>query len=247
MRRRSRRPPCCSTCSRSWFRPETARGGSRPAWSRVSPCCRNTRASSSASACCSGSSSCPRSGAGCCRSGPISEASIALLMFLPVVLWNADHDWISFRLQFGRVGSGGFTLRYLGEFLAGQIGLASPFIAILGVAGLVSIARSRDSKRALDRPRLMVPALAFFLWQSLRGRVQGNWPSFLYPAFAVAAVAACLSPALQQWRALRWSARAGDAGCACHDGAHLCASGLWDRARRPRTDLAHAGRRASDG
>jgi hypothetical protein len=55
---------------------------------------------------------------------------------------------------------------------------------------------------------LMVPAIAFFLWQSLRGRVQGNWPSFLYPAFAVAAVAASLSPALQQWRALRWSARA---------------------------------------
>ena len=54
----------------------------------------------------------------------------------------------------------------------------------------------------------MVPAIAFFLWQSLRGRVQGNWPSFLYPAFAVAAVAASLSPALQHWRALRWSARA---------------------------------------
>ena len=54
----------------------------------------------------------------------------------------------------------------------------------------------------------MVPALVFFLWQSLRSRVQGNWPSFLYPAFAVAAVAASLSPALQKWRALRWSARA---------------------------------------
>ena len=138
---------------------------------------------------------------------PYLGGVIALLMFLPVVLWNTNHDWISFRLQFGRVGSGGLTLRYLGEFLAGQIGLASPFIAILGVAGLVSIARSRESKSALITA-LVVPAIAFFLWQSLRGRVQGNWPSFLYPAFAVAAVAASLSPALQQWRALRWSARA---------------------------------------
>jgi 4-amino-4-deoxy-L-arabinose transferase-like glycosyltransferase len=138
---------------------------------------------------------------------PYLGGAIALLMFAPVVLWNAGHDWLSFRLQFGRVGSGGFTLRYMGEFLAGQIGLASPFIAILGVAGLVSIARAPGSKRILIAA-LMIPAIAFFLWQSLRGRVQGNWPSFLYPAFAVAAVAASLSPPLQKWRALRWSARA---------------------------------------
>ena len=138
---------------------------------------------------------------------PYLGGAIALLMFAPVVLWNAGHDWLSFRLQFGRVGSGGLTLRYLGEFLAGQLGLASPFIAILGVAGLVSIARSRDPKLALVTA-LMVPALVFFLWQSLRSRVQGNWPSFLYPAFAVAAVAASLSPALQKWKALRWSASA---------------------------------------
>ena len=82
---------------------------------------------------------------------PYLGGAIALLMFAPVVLWNADHDWISFRLQFGRVGSGGFTLRYLGEFLAGQIGLASPFIAILGVAGLVSIARAPRFQARADR------------------------------------------------------------------------------------------------
>jgi 4-amino-4-deoxy-L-arabinose transferase-like glycosyltransferase len=138
---------------------------------------------------------------------PYIGGVLAFLMFAPVVLWNANHDWLSFRLQFGRVGTGGFTLRFLGEFLAGQLGLASPFIAILGVAGLVSIARQRNPKLALVTA-LMIPALAFFLWQSLRSRVQGNWPSFLYPAFAVAAVAAYLNPALQSWRGLRWSAQA---------------------------------------
>jgi len=137
---------------------------------------------------------------------PYLGGVIAFLIFAPVVLWNADHDWASFRLQFGRVGSGGFTLRYLGEFLAGQAGLASPFLAILGVAGLVSITRAPGAHRALIAA-LVVPAMAYFIWHSLRGRVQGNWPSFLYPAFAVAAVTASLSPALQQWRALRWSAR----------------------------------------
>ena len=137
---------------------------------------------------------------------PYLGGVIALAMFAPVIVWNANHDWVSFRLQFGRVGSGGFTLRYLGEFLAGQLGLASPFIAILGVAGVVSIARSPHSQRTLI-VALMVPAVAFFIWHSLRGRVQGNWPSFLYPAFAVAAVAASMSPELEKWRALRWSRR----------------------------------------
>jgi 4-amino-4-deoxy-L-arabinose transferase-like glycosyltransferase len=133
----------------------------------------------------------------------------ALGMFLPVIVWNANHDWVSLRLQFGRIGSGGFTVRYLAEFLAGQVGLASPFIAILGVAGLVSILRSRvgvRSKRMLIAA-LMAPAVAYFIWHSLRGRVQGNWPSFLYPAFAIGAVAAITSRTLQQWWALRWSRR----------------------------------------
>ena len=138
---------------------------------------------------------------------PYLGGVVALMMFVPVILWNASHDWVSFRLQFGRVGSGGFTLRYLGEFLAGQLGLASPFIAILGVAGVVSFARQPGSKGALIAG-LMAPAIAFFLWQSLRSRVQGNWPSFLYPTFAVAAVAALSNPALQSWRGLRWSSRA---------------------------------------
>jgi 4-amino-4-deoxy-L-arabinose transferase-like glycosyltransferase len=140
---------------------------------------------------------------------PYLGGGVALGMFLPVIVWNANHDWVSLGLQFGRIGSGGFTLRYLGELFAAQLGLASPFIAILGVAGLVSIARARGalSSRKMLVAALMAPAMAYFLWHSLRGRVQGNWPSFLYPMFAIAAAAAISSPKLQQWRGLRWSRR----------------------------------------
>jgi 4-amino-4-deoxy-L-arabinose transferase-like glycosyltransferase len=125
---------------------------------------------------------------------PYIGATIALLMFLPVVLWNAEHGWVSFAAQFGRLEAGGFTLRYLGEFLAGQVALATPFIAILGIAGIVMILRSRDamhSERAL-LVAMIAPATLYFLWHSLHDRVQGNWPSFLYPALAIAASAACL-------------------------------------------------------
>jgi len=123
---------------------------------------------------------------------PYLGAATALLMFVPVVLWNAAHGWISFAMQFGRVGSGGWTLRYLGEFLGGQLVLATPFIAVLGIAGIVAILRSPDARRS--RPALLgamiAPATAYFLWHSLHDRVQGNWPSFLYSALAIAAAAA---------------------------------------------------------
>ena len=37
---------------------------------------------------------------------------------------------------------------------------------------------------------LVAPAILYFLVHALHDRVQGNWPSFLYPAFAIAAAAA---------------------------------------------------------
>lgn len=123
---------------------------------------------------------------------PYLGALLALALFTPTLLWNAQHGWISFAKQFGRVGEGGFTLRYLGEFLAGQIGLATPFIAVLAMAGLTNAAApGRRSRSALLLPAALVaPAVAYFLWHSLHARVQGNWPSFLYPALSIAAAAA---------------------------------------------------------
>lgn len=127
-------------------------------------------------------------------SWPYLGGMIALLMFFPVVLWNAEHGWASFVMQLGRIDAGGFTPRYLGEFLAGQLVLATPFIGILAVAGIVMVLRSRDamhSERAL-LVAMIAPATLYFLWHSLHDRVQGNWPSFLYPILAIAASAACL-------------------------------------------------------
>ena len=140
---------------------------------------------------------------------PYLGGALALLMFVPVILWNANHEWASFAMQFGRVGGAGFTLRYLAEFLAAQIGLATPFIAVVGVAGLVSIVRSSDAMRSPLAliVAIMVPAIVYFVWHSLHDRVQGNWPSFLYPAFAIAAVAAIARGALERPAVLRWSRR----------------------------------------
>ncbi len=141
---------------------------------------------------------------------PYLGGMIAFLMFLPVVLWNADHGWVSFATQFGRMEAGGFTLRYLGEFLAGQLVLATPFLAILSVAGIAMVLRSRDAMRSGSAllVAMIAPATIYFLSHSLHDRVQGNWPSFLYPVLAITASAACLSVAEGRGSAvLRFSRR----------------------------------------
>ena len=120
---------------------------------------------------------------------PYLGAALALVMFAPVIVWNATHGWISIAWQFGRVVTRSFSLRYLGDFVAGQLGLATPFILVLGLTGVIGIVSTEARRRApiLLIAALLAPATAYFLWHSLHSRVQGNWPSFLYPAFCIAA------------------------------------------------------------
>ena len=137
---------------------------------------------------------------------PYLGGVVALGLFVPNLMWNAAHGWASFAFQFGRVEGHGFTLRFLAEFLGAQLILATPFILVLGVAGLA--AAPRGDRRAL-LGALIWPAVIYFVWHSLHDRVQGNWPCFLYPALAIAAADAMLRTDWQGWRAplVRWSKR----------------------------------------
>jgi 4-amino-4-deoxy-L-arabinose transferase-like glycosyltransferase len=119
---------------------------------------------------------------------PYAGGVLAVLIFAPVIAWNAAHDWISFKFQFGRAAGGGLTWRYFGEFILGQAALASPFILILGIAGFARASRIGSAARPIALgAALMWPAVVYFLVHATHDRVQGNWPSFLFPAFALLA------------------------------------------------------------
>ncbi len=116
---------------------------------------------------------------------PWAGGALALLLFAPHLLWQAQHDWMTFAFQFGRVGGGNPTARYLIEFVGAQLGLATPFILVLGMIGFWAARRRGD-----DRFLLFVPlavSLLYFLQHALHDRVQGNWPGFLYPLLAILA------------------------------------------------------------
>jgi 4-amino-4-deoxy-L-arabinose transferase-like glycosyltransferase len=111
---------------------------------------------------------------------------------LPVVNWNRAHGWASFAKQGGRVADWhpARAARFLGELVASQIGLATPLVFALCVAGVVLAVRmawrSRDAGWMLLAV-MTVPAVAAFVQHALGGRVQGNWPAIIYPAAVIAA------------------------------------------------------------
>jgi 4-amino-4-deoxy-L-arabinose transferase-like glycosyltransferase len=124
--------------------------------------------------------------------GPYVACVVATIVFLPVLVWNAHHGWISFVFQV-RHGLGapkGSALlaawHHEGDFFGGQAGLASPILFVmLGVA----TARALSRRVRADRFVLAMVALVsfgFFVYSALRQRVEPNWPAPAYiPAIAL--------------------------------------------------------------
>ena len=124
---------------------------------------------------------------------PYLGGVVAFAVCAPVILWNAEHHWVSFIKQFGRARVEHLTLRYVAEIVPTQLLFASPLVFVLGAMGLYAIATKRGGAyvvRALLNAIIWIIVL-YFTWHSLHSRVEANWFSPIYPAFAiVAAVAA---------------------------------------------------------
>ncbi|MGQ0684756.1 glycosyltransferase family 39 protein [Bradyrhizobium sp.] len=122
---------------------------------------------------------------------------VALALFAPVILWNADHQWVSFIKQMGRARIEDFRPAFIAELVPTQVAFATPLVFILGAMGLHAMAWRQSGAHAA---RVLVGTMfwtivAYFAWHSLHARVEANWFAPVYPAFAVAAaVAAQLTP-----------------------------------------------------
>ncbi|MBY4639961.1 glycosyltransferase family 39 protein [Gluconacetobacter entanii] len=124
------------------------------------------------------------------RPAPWAGALVAVAVISPVIWWNATHHWASLLRQGGRVGDwhAGRALGFLGELVGGQVGLATPGIFVLFLAGVVLVTRNarRVPAQGVLLWMIVVPT-AVFVTHALGDRVQANWPVILYPLLAVAA------------------------------------------------------------
>ncbi len=136
---------------------------------------------------------------------------VAFAIFSPVILWNADHQWVSFIKQLGRARVEGMTLKYLGEMIPTQFIFATPSVFILGVFGLYALARARAVHAAgavlVNISVWMI--FLYFVWHALHARVEANWLGPVYPAFAIAAAYAAWGTTWnpREQRTMDWSRR----------------------------------------
>lgn len=118
--------------------------------------------------------------------------------FTPVLIWNADNGWATFRhvlYQGGMGKSSLFTLRYVVDFIGTQALLLSPLIfVLLLMAWFGSSAASRLKPADASYLRWMsATTFVVFFGLSFHVRIYGNWPAPAYIA-AIVLLAALYSP-----------------------------------------------------
>lgn len=110
---------------------------------------------------------------------------LAFLGTVPILLWNHQHDWISFRFQFqhGFIPSNRSLLNNIGEFLGGQLGtfglLLFPLVCFTSVKGVSDGWRQRNPVRFFIAV-CPLPMLLFFCYTGASAKVEANWPQVAY-------------------------------------------------------------------
>jgi 4-amino-4-deoxy-L-arabinose transferase-like glycosyltransferase len=130
---------------------------------------------------------------------PCCAALIAATLFLPVAIWNYQHDWASFKFQLVRAtATHEWSVRTFGDFIGLQFGLVGFIMLPVVLTGVVLTTwrgyRRLDAVAILLSTSVIVP-LGYFLWKSLTLRVGDTWPMFMWPAgFAAAAINIAMLP-----------------------------------------------------
>jgi 4-amino-4-deoxy-L-arabinose transferase-like glycosyltransferase len=126
--------------------------------------------------------------------GPYVACVVATVVFLPVLRWNADHQWISFlyQMKHGLAAPEGSALRaawrHEGDFFGGQLGLITPILFVLCAMAVWRALKANSDDRRLVLAVIALATFLFFTYSAVRQRVEPNWPSPAYiPAIILVA------------------------------------------------------------
>ena len=133
--------------------------------------------------------------------GPYVACVAATLVFLPVLHWNATHDWVSFRfqLQHGLGTPKGSALNRELDLIGGQLGLVSPILFVMMAAAVW-----RTLRRPADDARFLLGVVAvgswvFFVYSATRRSVEANWPAPSYVPGVALLAALATTAGHQRW------------------------------------------------
>ena len=146
---------------------------------------------------------------------PWLAALIAVATFLPVLIWNFQHDWVTFRFQLVRAtATHELSFRTVVEFIGLQLGLVG-FVLLPVVLWGMTLTAWRGYRRgnavAILLSTCVIVPFGYFFWRSLTLRVGDTWPMFIWPiGFAAAAINVAMLPreGLPPWMTrstIRWA------------------------------------------
>ncbi len=166
------------------------------------------------------------------RFQPWLAGFVALAVFAPVLVWNAQHEWASFLFQSTRtVGQRSSWLRTVTEFWLFQLVIIGPLLAVFGMIAGRGVRRGwfqRDD-RAIFAVAFSLPLFLVFVFASFKTEVHINWTAPCFLSLLPAATALLHErmtdklPSAARWRRFGW-ALPGFALCAMALGFSLI---LW--------------------
>ena len=118
--------------------------------------------------------------------------ALALLVFLPNLIWNVQAGWAGVGFQARRLDRFGLNLggmlSNLGDYVGGQALAVGIFLFIFTAVGatLFFLRRQLPGREGIALPLLTsLPILLFFLAYTMRFRVEANWPIPVWPMLSL--------------------------------------------------------------
>jgi hypothetical protein len=107
---------------------------------------------------------------------------ISLLLFLPHLWWQYQHDWVSFRYHLFESNVNRYRFSHTLEYVLGQLLVAGPLAGVLLLPASMIYKPKNIFERSLRFT--LIGIYLFFLLSTLRGKVELNWTSpALVPLF----------------------------------------------------------------
>lgn len=136
---------------------------------------------------------------------PYAAAAVALAVLSPNLLWNARHDFVSFRhtAEISQLDRAWLNPDTFFAFAGAQFAVFGPVMALgLLLLALRPHALLKDPRLAFLAAFSLVP-LAAFLGLSLLSRAFANWAAFAYVAGTVLVIASWIAHERHRW--LAWA------------------------------------------
>jgi hypothetical protein len=107
---------------------------------------------------------------------------IALAVFSPVIIWNYEHNWISFIFQYNHGTNSSYEIQWHSffEFFFGQMAIVGPIFFFVLIYGLFSKKEYFVDNKQLYLSVLFALPMLFFLYKGLFKKMELNW---IIPAY----------------------------------------------------------------